>query len=54
MSSVSSNKLFLLGAEALAMGGELQPLEDGVFVRELVDDCVLSQRQGVELGTVQA
>ena len=36
----------LLGAEPLALRGELQPLEDGVLVRELVDDSLLERGLG--------
>lgn len=36
----------LLGAEALALRCELQPLEDGVLVRELVDDGLLERSLG--------
>jgi len=34
----------LLGVEALALGCELQPLENGVLVGELVDDGLLERR----------
>ena len=33
----------LLGGVGLALGGELQPLEDRVLVRELVDDGLLER-----------
>ena len=36
----------LLGAVGLAPGGELQPLEDRVLVRELVDDRLLERDLG--------
>ena len=36
----------LLGAEPLALRGELQPLEDGVLVRELLDDGLLERSFG--------
>jgi hypothetical protein len=36
----------LLGAVGLTLGGELQPLEDRVLVRELVDDRLLEGHLG--------
>ena len=36
----------LFGAEPLALRGELQRLEDGVLVRELVDDGLLERSLG--------
>ena len=36
----------LLGAEPLALRCELQPLEDGVLVRELLDDGLLERSLG--------
>ena len=38
--------LFLLGAEALALCNELQPLEDGVLMRELLDDGLFERSLG--------
>jgi len=39
-------KALLLGAEALGLCSELQPLEDGVLMRELVDDGLLERSLG--------
>ena len=39
-------KVLLLGAEALGLCSEIQPLEDGVLKRELVDDGLLERSLG--------
>jgi hypothetical protein len=44
VSSVSSSRLFLLGVVSLALGGELQSLEDRALVCELGNDRLLERQ----------